>query len=208
MMSLTPAIPPIWEVFFIHAKPFYLTPKFFLSIGGAGLLLLFLLISFNQPSQQTELLPLAESNPQEAENPLPETQTLIVEIKGAIANPGVYEMPAASRLVNLIEIAGGLLPDSDSNQINQAALLTDEDSIYIPTIGEETIESAQEQSLIDINSADLNALQTLPGIGPAKAQAIITFRESTPFTSVDDLNQVDGIGDKTLEQLQPLIRVK
>ncbi len=161
-------------------------------------------------SPQPELTPLLDSsNTEQQQQPVQtEPEFIVVEIKGAIQKPGVYEMPVGSRLISLIETAGGLLEVSDSNQINQAALLVDEESIYIPMIGEMDATTEAESDLIDINSADETLLQTLPGIGPAKAAAIVAFRETTPFKTVDDLSEVDGIGDKTLEQLRPLIRVK
>lgn len=160
-------------------------------------------------SPQPELTPLVDtSNTEQQPAVQSEPEFIVVEIKGAINQPGVYEMPVGSRLIALINKAGGLLELSDSNQINQAALLVDEESIYIPIIGEVMTTTESESELIDINSADETLLQTLPGIGPAKAAAIVAFRETTPFQTVDDLSQVDGIGDKTLEQLRPLIRVK
>ncbi|MFC4356081.1 helix-hairpin-helix domain-containing protein [Chryseomicrobium palamuruense] len=134
--------------------------------------------------------------------------TVIVEIKGAVIKPGIYELPSGSRLFELIEKAGGLLPESDDLQINQASLLTDEQSVYIPVEGETVPANSTESEFININTADANLLQTLPGIGPAKAAAIIAFREKTPFTTPEDLNEVDGIGDKTMEQLLTLISVK
>lgn len=160
-------------------------------------------------SPQPELTRLLDtSNPEQQQSVQTEPEFIVVEIKGAIHKPGVYEMPIGSRLIALIEKAGGLLELSDSKQINQAALLVDEESIYIPLIGEVSTATEAESALVDINSADETLLQTLPGIGPAKAAAIVAYREASPFKTIDDLSEVDGIGDKTLEQLRPLIRVK
>ncbi|WP_165775424.1 ComEA family DNA-binding protein [Chryseomicrobium excrementi] len=194
--------------FSIYPKPFYKTTTFYVSVTIATLVILSVLWMMTR-SPQPELTPLAATSISE-QPPAIESDPdfIVVEIKGAISQPGVYEMPFGSRLIALIDKAGGLLELSDSNQINQAALLVDEESIYIPTIGEVTTTTESESELIDINSADATLLQTLPGIGPAKADAIIAYREATPFQTVDDLSQVDGIGDKTLEQLRPLIRVK
>ena len=194
--------------FFIHLKPFYKTSTFYISLAAGTLFILFIIWMMTR-SPQPELTPLLDTSNSEQQQPVQkEPEFIVVEIKGAIQKPGVYEMPVGSRLISLIETAGGLLELSDSNQINQAALLVDEESIYIPMIGEVSATTEAESDLVDINSADETLLQTLPGIGPAKAAAIVAFRETTPFKTVDDLSEVDGIGDKTLEQLRPLIRVK
>lgn len=194
--------------FFIHSNPFYKTPTFYFSVAAGALFILCIVWMMNR-SPQPELTPLLDtSNPEQQPSVQTEPEFIVVEIKGAIHHPGVYEMPTGSRLIALIEKAGGLLELSDSNQVNQAALLVDEESIYIPIIGEALATTEADSTLVDINSADETLLQTLPGIGPAKAAAIVAFRETTPFKTIDDLSEVDGIGDKTLEQLRPLIRVK
>lgn len=194
--------------FFIHSKPFYKTSTFYFSIATGAFFIVCIFWMMTR-SPQPELTPLLDtSNLEQQQSVQTGPEFIVVEIKGAIHKPGVYEMPIGSRLIALIEKAGGLLELSDSKQINQAALLVDEESIYIPLIGEVSTATEAESALIDINSADETLLQTLPGIGPAKAAAIVTYREATPFKTIDDLSEVDGIGDKTLEQLRPLIRVK
>lgn len=159
----------------------------------------------NPPPLEIAAIPTLDT-PVETQSEVP--LTLIVEIKGAVVNPGIYELPTGSRLFELIERAGGLVKESDDLQINQASLLVDEQSVYIPVKGEVVETLSTDSSLININTADASQLQTLPGIGPAKAAAIIAFREATPFTKPEDLNEVDGIGDKTMEQLLSLISVK
>lgn len=159
----------------------------------------------NPPPLEIAAIPTVdEPNEEPSELPL----TLIVEIKGAVATPGIYELPTGSRLFELIARAGGLIAESDDLQINQASLLTDEQSVYIPVKGEIIEVHSLDSALVNINTADASQLQTLPGIGPAKAAAIIAFREQTPFKEPEDLNEVDGIGDKTMEQLLSLISVK
>lgn len=206
IVILTPSIPPEAGGFFIRPQPFYTSPKFLLSILGVAILLgLVFKLTSTPPPLESTVFPIPNEPIIEAVE-LP--TTVIVEIKGAVLKPGIYELPIGSRLFELIDRAGGLLPESDDIQINQASLLTDEQSVYIPTEGEVIELASSESSFININTADATLLQTLPGIGPAKASAIIAYREKTPFTKPEDINAVDGIGDKTLEQLLPLISVK
>lgn len=141
-------------------------------------------------------------------------QSLYVDIKGAIQMPGVYEMQSHQRVIDVIQKAGGLKEDSDSNTINFARQLEDEMMIYIPHEGEEVyveLEGSPEPSSeasININQADLNSLLSLNGIGPQKAQEIIAYRESNgPFSSIEDITNVSGIGEKTFEKIQDQITV-
>ncbi|MBD3949546.1 ComEA family DNA-binding protein [Tuanshanicoccus lijuaniae] len=146
---------------------------------------------------------------------------IYVDIKGAVKKPGVYRLPQGSRVMDVIEQAGGLLPEAADAQINQAQLLTDQMMIYVPSIAESTAEvSAVPQAFasvpnqesggkININQADSAQLQTLPGIGQKKAEAIIQYRqEFGSFRAVQDLTNVSGIGEKTLQQLLEYITVE
>lgn len=198
------------EVFFIQRKSLSTLHKVALSIIASIFIIIILIIIFNrQPQPLVEIedpIPIVEPVLQEEQN----IEPLIVEIKGAVNKPGIYELPVGSRLYELVNLAGGLLPESDGKEVNQAALLLDGQSIYIPLVGEEVAvgEADTGSTLININTADAIALQELPGIGPSKAEAIIRYREQTPFTSIEQLNEVDGIGEKTMEQLTPLISIK
>lgn len=157
--------------------------------------------------------------------PVTETQTepenILVEIKGQVVKPGVFELPADSRLHSAIELAGGLLPDADALSLNMAMKLTDEMSVYVPVTGEAlaappVIEAPAAQQatspsggeLVNINLADEAGLSTLSGIGPSKAAAIIAHREEHgPFASIEALKDVTGIGDKTFEKLKDAISI-
>lgn len=140
--------------------------------------------------------------------------SVIVDVKGLVKYPGVYELPIGSRVMDAIELAGGYLPESDSTMINHAMKLEDEMVIYIPYKGEEIVESvnpipSKNDDKIDINTADETLLTTLPGIGPSKADAIINYREENGrFGSPEELKNVTGIGDKTFDRLEDLIIVK
>jgi competence protein ComEA len=141
--------------------------------------------------------------------------SLFVEVKGAVIHPGVYELTQGDRVLKAIELAGGYLPTSDSKGINHAQKVADEMVVYVPLEGEVIVEQAstltptESTGLVNINQADANLLMTLPGIGPAKADAIIAHREGQGlFKDPADLKNVTGIGQKTFEKLEVLISVK
>jgi len=150
----------------------------------------------------------------EAEEPL----ILLVDIKGAIKHPGLYKINEGDRVQDVIDLAGGLKEDADEKQVNLAQRLQDEMVIYIPTIGEEiehiqpNISSTNTQNAQDgkvaINHATAEEIQTLNGIGPKKAETIIAYREENgPFHTIEDLLNVSGIGEKTLENIRDQITV-
>ena len=127
-----------------------------------------------------------------------EKPNITVAISGAIKTSGVYELPWGSRLEDLITAADGLRYDAESTLINPAELLDDSSNIFIPYI---TVYKGE--GLISINSATQTELESLPGIGPSTASKIISGR---PYNNLEDLLEVSGIGEKTLERLRPLIR--
>ncbi|MEH7414062.1 helix-hairpin-helix domain-containing protein [Neobacillus drentensis] len=150
-------------------------------------------------------------------------ETIMVDVKGQINRPGVYQSNTEERVIDVIGRAGGLTAQADQTQVNFAEHVEDEMVIYIPAKGEEvsTLPSAtgnsgtvssgmsQNQGKINVNKADEQELQNLPGIGPAKAAAIIEFRNTSgPFKVIEDLKNISGIGDKTFEKLKDLIVVK
>lgn len=140
-----------------------------------------------------------------------EVHQFVVDIKGEVNQPGVYSIASEGdpRVNDLIVLAGGFTKDAEVNVINLAQKVHDEMVIYVPKIGEENIEmltsyeSAEASGKVAINRATAEEITTLHGIGPAKAEAIISYREEHgPFNSVDDLLQVSGIGEKTLEKIR------
>ena len=148
-------------------------------------------------------------------------QMIIVDIAGAVVNPSVVELPAGSRVFEAVEKAGGLTSEADVKWINQAEMLTDGQKIYIPTkqelkdIGTDVplsdlpgIVKQSGQGRININTADAETLQQLPGIGPVTAQKIIDFRNKNgKFCSIEEITDVSGIGEKTLAKFKDKITI-
>lgn len=144
---------------------------------------------------------------------------VLVDVKGAVNKPGVYEAEGEDRVIDMINKAGGLKESADEEKINFAIRVEDEMVIYVPERGEETEQEGeimmvmggtdQKDGKININTADDTELQTLTGIGPAKAAAIIDHREKNgPFKAIEDLKLISGIGEKSFEKLKEQIKVK
>lgn len=205
-------------------------------LGGcaAGFLLL-LMIHYLHPfsgKDQSDAMTWNEVSETDKPDPTIEKKTtekpeqpkaVVVDVKGAVNSPGVYEMKDGSRVIDVIGKAGGLSAQADYKRINQAQLLKDEMVIYVPKKGEkvkdlpaavsgaagETTGTSSEEGKIAINSADENELQKLTGIGPAKAKAILSYREEHgPFQKVEDLLEISGIGEKTLEKIKEQVSLE
>lgn len=144
-------------------------------------------------------------------------QTVVVDVKGQVHEPGVYTLPAGSRVLDAIQLAGGILPTAEEKALNFAAKLVDEMVIYVPLIGESDVSmtiattpstSESLSALVNINTSDESTLMTLSGIGPSKAKAIIAYREEKGlFKTIEDIKDVTGIGDSTFENLKDFISV-
>ena len=158
-----------------------------------------------------------EQDPDELSEPsvsaLPESIT--VDVTGAVTTPGVVELAADARVFDAIEASGGLTADADLSSVNRAAKLADGEKVHIPCVGEAPAAPAEgggaasgtsAAALVNINTASADELDELPGVGPSTAQAIIDEREQGgPFTSVEDIMRVSGIGEKKFEKLKDAI---
>lgn len=135
----------------------------------------------------------------------------VVYVTGSVKQPGVYEVPPDSRVHYAVERAGGFSAMADPEGVNLAEKLSDGAHIRVPAKGEAQANgagntAASSTGRVDINSATVAELQTLPGVGPKTAEAIIANREAMGrFVQVDDLMRVKGIGPKRMEQLRELV---
>jgi competence protein ComEA len=140
------------------------------------------------------------------------TQTLMVDVAGAVVNPGVYSLPLNARVVEAIKAAGGLKKGADTSDINQARILKDGEQIYVyPTAisgGGVTHRAVRKNGPIMINRATQKDFESLDGIGPVLAGRIVAYRKTNgPFTAVEDLLKVPGIGQSKFAQFKEKLRV-
>jgi competence protein ComEA len=142
------------------------------------------------------------------------TGDLYVHVSGAVREPGLYVLPAGSRVVDAIAASGGFADDADRDAVNLARTLDDGEQLPVPREGEVAGPAAAEgtsassDGRVDLNTADATLLESLPRIGPALAERIIAWRDDNGgFTSIEDLLAVPGIGDKMLESLRDLVKV-
>lgn len=136
---------------------------------------------------------------------------IIVDVKGEVHKPGVYEIDSNARINDVIILAGGFLEEANETTVNLAQKVQDEMTIIVPKIGsaEEAIgEGSDGSGKVRINYATQAEVETLSGIGPSKAQAIIEHRDDFGFfQKPEDLLEISGIGEKTLENIQDSIQV-
>jgi len=146
-----------------------------------------------------------------------------VHISGAVKTPGFIWVKEGTRLGEALEYVGGALVDADLNAVNLSKKLMDEEKVYIPKIGEKieqteyisnnshttAISGNKDSGKININTASISELDSLPGIGEAYAKRIIEYREANgPFRSIEEIKNVAGIGEKRFESIKDLIKVK
>lgn len=156
----------------------------------------------------------------EAENKqsIKDDTRIMVHVAGEVIHPGVYDLDEGSRVIDALEKAGGSLDNAALERVNLAQPLIDGQQVFIPAVSKEgenvqhAASSSEQASLqdarVNINMADQSKLETLPGIGSVKSQSIINYREEHgPFQKVEDLLQVNGIGEKTLENIREQVTI-
>ncbi|MCA1783168.1 MAG: ComEA family DNA-binding protein [Intrasporangiaceae bacterium] len=168
------------------------------------------------PPVLSALQPAATASPTSA-------AMLVVHVAGQVGRPGIVRLESGDRVVDAVEAAGGATAEADLAAVNLARPLVDGEQVYVPLPGELPPAPASPSGsggqggaggsgggdgVIDLNSADASALDSLPGVGPVLAERIIAWRsEHGRFTSVDELGEVSGIGDKLLSQMRDRVRV-
>lgn len=141
------------------------------------------------------------------------TGQVVVDVVGAVAAPSVVRLAAGSRVVDALAAAGGATAEAQLGALNLARVLVDGEQIVVPAVGDQPVDAAPgpagapTDDRVDLNAADAAALDALPGIGPVLAGRIVAHREDGPFTSVDELADVAGIGPTLLDRLRDLVRV-
>ncbi|MBN2086617.1 MAG: ComEA family DNA-binding protein [Anaerolineales bacterium] len=136
-----------------------------------------------------------------------------VSVRGAVVAPGIYTLPPGSILQDALQAAGGALPRADTSRLNLAAPLSDGQDVRVPLITPTPLPGTPQPTppgggKINLNTATLAELESLPGIGPVLAQRIIDYRETNgPFQSVDDLLNVEGVGQSLLNKIRDLVEV-
>ena len=147
---------------------------------------------------------LSAPSPQKEE----ESVQLVVHVAGAVRSPGVYKLPGNSRVVDAIKAAKGLLLNADVRDINFAQPLKDGQKIYFALKTTASMVADSANKTVNINSADKNTLDGLPGIGPSTADKIIEFRKlNGSFSSLEDLKQIRGMSDNKIAKLKPYMSV-
>jgi competence protein ComEA len=179
---------------------------FALTVGIAGFYF------FNsRPSMQPALVPDLNSGIVQ-EKVLETPVNLIINVAGKVNNPGVYQLPQGSRVIDAIKAAGNQRKGVDISDINLARLLVDGEQILVgsakPSSGRTSVKKITTDNPLDINRATIAQLDTLPGIGPVTAQRIIDYRTKVGrINSVDELKKISGLGGAKFEEIKSLLRV-
>ena len=187
-----------------------------LAAAGAVVIAVAAALLLRTPSSgSAPALPRADALPSAATTTT--TATVVVDVAGAVARPGLVRLPGGSRVADAIDAVGGLLPTADRDRLNLAAPLVDGQRVYVPARGQDvppdlssggSSPSANADAIVDLNTATVDDLDRLPGVGPATAQAILDYRrQHGRFRTIDELLEVRGIGEAKLNQLRPHVRV-
>lgn len=172
-----------------------------------------------EPKQDDlEILNYLEEDSEELMDEIEENNGIImVHISGQVYKSGLVELKQGSRVIDAVELSGGLKKEADLDKINLAKKLIDEEKIYIPKIGEEinmensaaiqfvSEDIVENNGKVDINNCSKDELLKLPGIGTVIADRILEYRETNPFKNIEELMNVSGIGAKKFEGIKELI---
>lgn len=197
-----------WESWSLSAKAAVIGGILLILVGVGGL--------FSKKEESVEGTTVVETTMLVEKTEVSTTQetVIFVDIKGEVKKPGVYQMKAGDRVKDAIDAAGGLTEEADSQKVNLAKRLEDQMVIVVPKVGEkveeipagETSKEATKEGKVNINTATVEELKTLKGVGEKKAEAIIEYRKKNgSFQTKEDLMKVRGIGKKLFESFQERI---
>ena len=197
-----------WESWSLSVKAAVIGGVLLLLVGVGGL--------FSKKEEAVEDVTVVETTMLAEKTEVSTTQEVVifVDIKGAVKNPGVYQMKAGDRVKDALDAAGGLTDEADSQKVNLAQRVEDQMVIVVPKVGEEATEipagvtskEASKEGSVNINTATVEELKTLKGVGEKKAEAIIEYRKKNgSFKTKEDLMKVRGIGKKLFESFQERI---
>ncbi len=197
-----------WESWSLSAKAAVIGGILLILVGVGGL--------FSKKEESVEGTTVVETTMLAEKTEVSTTQetVIFVDIKGAVKNPGVYQMKVGDRVKDALDAAGGLTEEADSQKVNLAKRLEDQMVIVVPKVGEEaeeipageTRKEATKEGKVNINTATVEELKTLKGVGEKKAEAIIEYRKKNgSFKTKEDLMKVRGIGKKLFDSFQERI---
>ncbi len=197
-----------WESWSLSAKAAVIGGILFILVGVGGL--------FSKKEESVEETEVVVTTVLAEKTEVSTTQetVIFVDIKGAVKNPGVYQMKVGDRVKDALDAAGGLTAEADSQKVNLAKRLEDQMVIVVPKVGEEaeeipageTRKEATKEGKVNINTATVEELKTLKGVGEKKAEAIIEYRKKNgSFQTKEDLMKVRGIGKKLFESFEERI---
>ena len=197
-----------WESWSLTVKGAVIGGVLLLLVGAGGL--------FSKKEEAVEDVTVVETTMLVEKTEVSTTQeaVIFVDIKGAVKNPGVYQMKFGDRVKDALDAAGGLTDEADSQKVNLAQRVEDQMVIVVPKVGEEATEiptgapskETPKEGKVNINTATVEELKTLKGVGEKKAEAIIEYRKKNgSFKTKEDLMKVRGIGKKLFESFQERI---
>lgn len=173
--------------------------EYLIGVGIAIVVIGLVILSFSGTNETVIFNPSTDEEVEE------ELAYFYVDIKGEVNNPGVYKVTSDYRLFQVVNLAGGLTTNADTLAINLSQKIRDELAIYVPSFEDEyerIVVVDVDEGLVNINTASLAELDTLPGVGPSTAQAIIDYRTETSFSVIEDITNVPGIGEATYEDIK------
>ena len=198
-----------WESWSLSAKAAVIGGVLLILVGVGGL--------FSQKEESVEEIEAVVTTVLAEKTEVSTTQetVIFVDVKGAVKNPGVYQMKSGDRVKDALDAAGGLTKEADSQKVNLAQRVEDQMVIVVPKEGEEVVaaitggatsKEASKEGKVNINTATVEELKTLKGVGEKKAEAIIEYRKKNgSFKTKEDLMKVRGIGKKLFESFEERI---